>query len=113
MKEKRYGRPPKIIGKLSKVITLKLSEMDYANVQTQAENMNITPTEYARQMVISGYVRSPFSAEELSLMRKIAGIANNLNQYVKHLNSGELHHKLNVQAMIIQLKTILNDRTKS
>ena len=106
------GRPPKVIGKLTHSINLKLSEMDYVNILTQAEKLGITPTEYARQMVVRGCVKLPFSEEQMKLFRSIAGIANNLNQYVKHLNSGEIHHKLNVQTLIIYLKHLLDDSKK-
>ncbi|MFR9651459.1 MAG: plasmid mobilization relaxosome protein MobC [Rikenellaceae bacterium] len=61
------------------------------------------------KLVVSGKVVSPFSAEELQLLRDLAGEANNLNQIAKHLNSGEMQHKLTACAVIIKLKMILDD----
>jgi len=113
MSKTKVGRPPKIIGKLTRSINLKLSEMDYVIIQNNAEKVNITPTSYARQMVVCGYVKSPLTNEELSLMRKIAGAINNLNQFMKHLNSGESHYKINVFGIIMHLKSVLNDCKKS
>ncbi len=86
--------------------------MDYVELQTKAEKANTSPTAYARQMVLRGYVRAPLSAEQMALMRQIAGVANNLNQYVKHLNSGEKSFKLQVFAIAIRLKNILDDCKK-
>ncbi len=82
------GRPPKIIGKLTRSINLKLSEMDYVNLLTKAERLNITPTAYARQMVVNGYVRTPYTDEHLELLRKIGAVPLTEQQRIA-LDSGE------------------------
>ncbi|MFR9600708.1 MAG: plasmid mobilization relaxosome protein MobC [Rikenellaceae bacterium] len=112
IKKTKMGRPPKVIGKLTRSINLKLSEMDYVDLLIKAERLNLTPTAYARQLVVSGKVVSPFSGEELQLLRDLAGEANNLNQIAKHLNSGEMQYKLTACAVIIKLKKILDDSKK-
>ena len=109
---RKVGRPPKIIDKFSRSINLKLSEMDYVNVLAKAENINITATAYARKMVLQGYVKAPFSAEELGLLRHMAGVTNNLNQFVRHLNSGEMNYKLQVADIIMTIKRLLDDSKK-
>ncbi|MFR9527540.1 MAG: MobC family plasmid mobilization relaxosome protein [Rikenellaceae bacterium] len=111
-KRSKVGRPPKVIGKLTRSINLKLSEMDYVNLLTKAERLNLTPTVYARQMVVNGYVREPYTEEHLELLRKIAGEANNINQIAKHLNAGHGSYKLYALAMIEKLKKIIDDSKK-
>ncbi len=112
-RERLVGRPPKEIeDKLCKSINIKLTIDDYCNIIDRAERLNITPTAYARQLVVSGKVVSPFSAEELQILRALAGEANNLNQIAKHLNSGEMQYKLTACAVIIKLKKILDDSKK-
>ncbi|MFR9554227.1 MAG: MobC family plasmid mobilization relaxosome protein [Rikenellaceae bacterium] len=108
----KVGRPPKVIGKLTRSINLKLSDMDYVNLLTKAEKLNITPTAYARQMVVNGYVRAPYTNEHLELLRKIAGEANNINQIAKHLNAGQGSYKLYALAMVEKLKKIIDDSKK-
>ena len=110
---RKVGRPPKVIDKLTRSINLKLSEMDYANVLNSAEELDLSPTVYARQMVLNGYVKSPFTKEELGLMRQVAGAINNLNQYMRHLNSGEQTYKILVFSIVQTLKNMLNDWKKS
>ncbi|MFR9547064.1 MAG: plasmid mobilization relaxosome protein MobC [Rikenellaceae bacterium] len=112
-RERLVGRPPKEIeDKLCKSINIKLTIDDYCNLIDRSKKLNITPTAYARQLVVSGRVVSPFSGEELQLLRALAGEANNLNQIAKHLNSGEMQHKLTACAVIIKLKKILDDSKK-
>ena len=106
------GRPPKIFDKLSHCIKVKLTEIDYVKVMNKAENVGIKPAVYAREMVLNGYVKSPLTEEQMGLMRILAGIANNLNQFLRHLNAGEMKHKLAVMELIIDIKKIINDCKK-
>ncbi len=108
MKKKIVGRPLKFKDKLSHSINLKLSEVDFKRLQDKARKIRLTPTVYARQMVLKGCVKAPFSVEELGLIRKIAGEANNLNQIAKHLNSGFESHKIYACAVIKRLKELVD-----
>ncbi|MFR9547095.1 MAG: MobC family plasmid mobilization relaxosome protein [Rikenellaceae bacterium] len=111
-KTKNVGRPPKLRDKLTRSINLKLSEMDYVNILTKAEKLQLSPTAYARQMAVNGCVKAPFTAEHLDLMRKLAGEANNLNQIAKHLNEGQGSYKLYACGLIGKLKEIVDDSKK-
>ncbi|MFR9523287.1 MAG: plasmid mobilization relaxosome protein MobC [Rikenellaceae bacterium] len=108
----KVGRPPKVIGKLTHSINLKLSEMDYVNLQSKAERLKLTPTAYVRQMAMNGYVRAPYTEEELQILRDLSGEANNLNQVTKYLNGGNETFKLYACAIINRLKRILDDSKK-
>ncbi|MFR9545521.1 MAG: plasmid mobilization relaxosome protein MobC [Rikenellaceae bacterium] len=111
-KKTKMGRPPKVIGKLTRSINLKLSEMDYVNLQSKAEKLKLTPTAYARQMAMNGYVRAPYTEEELQILRDLSGEANNLNQVTKYLNGGNESFKWHACVIINRLKRILDDSKK-
>ena len=74
------GRPTKGKDKLSTSISLKLTEEDYKSVKKNVEGLRLTPTQYAREMTLKGQIKNRFSLEELDLMRKLLGVANNMNQ---------------------------------
>jgi predicted DNA binding CopG/RHH family protein len=77
------GRPLKEETKLTRSINLKLTEDDYALLKGKAEELGMKATQYAREMALKGRVKSRFTIEELTLMRKLSGMANNLNQITK------------------------------
>ena len=103
------GRPPKYYNKLTHSINLKLLEFDYQLLQLKAQETRTTPTQFARQMVLNGSVKSPFTEEQMGLMRTLAGIANNLNQIAKHLNEGLKSHKMQALVLIERIKKMMND----
>lgn len=86
-KKKKVGRPTKEKEKLSTSINLKLTEADFKKVNEKAEKLGMKATQYTREMTLKGGVKSHFTLEELDLMRKLAGMANNLNQLARKANS--------------------------
>ena len=108
---KRTGRPSKGENRLSIPINLKLIPKDYNSLKEKAEEMGLTPTQYAREMTINGGVKSRFTLEELDLMRKLAGMANNLNQIAKRVNRNEfLQVGLDLVILAGKIKELVNDR---
>lgn len=77
------GRPRKKKKKLSCSINLKLSEKDFNSVKEKAERLGMKATQYAPEMVLKGSVKLRYTLEDLNLIRKLSGMANNLNQLVK------------------------------
>lgn len=113
MKEKINGRPRKEVeDKLCCSINLKFKVEDYCAILDKADRLAITPTAYARAMVLKGAVKAPYTADELGLMRQLAGEANNLNQIAKHLNSGATSYKLSACAIINRMKKMIDDSKK-
>lgn len=86
-KNKKRGRPTKETAKLSTSINLKLTEEDLGKVKEKAEKFGMKATQYAREMTLKGGIKSRFTLEELELMRKLAGMSNNLNQITRKANS--------------------------
>ena len=73
--------------------------------------MGMTPTQYAREMTINGGVKSRFSLEELDLIRKLAGMTNNLNQVAKRINRNEfLQVGLDLVVLVSKIKELVDDR---
>ena len=107
----KMGRPIKEKGKLSTSINLKLTEEDYKSVKGKAERLGMRATQYAREMTLKGNVKNRFSMEELDLMRKLVGMANNLNQLAKKANQEGFENASKVAYMLIlELKNLLHDR---
>lgn len=105
------GRPKKKKEKLSCSINLKLSEQDFKSVKEKAEKLGMKATQYAREMVLKGSVKLRFSLEDLDLMRKLSGMANNLNQIARQANkSGLANTAMEVISITIKIKKLLDDR---
>ncbi|WP_329903104.1 plasmid mobilization protein [Porphyromonas pogonae] len=110
-KKKAKGRPPKADDKLTKSINLKLTATDYEIIQKKATKVELTITQYAREITLNGGVKSRFTVEELDLMRKLSGEANNLNQLAKRANQAGFTHVGNEIMVVLEwIKTLFNDR---
>ena len=108
---RKRGRPVKEKAKLSTSINLKLTEADFNRIREKAEKLGMKATQYVREMVLKGSVKSRFTLEELDLMRKLAGIANNLNQVAKKANqAGYIMEAIEIMKIMNQIKRMLNDR---
>lgn len=105
------GRPKKKKDKLNYSINLKLTEKDFNSVKDKAGKLGMKATKYAREMVLKGSVKLPFSLEDLDLMRKLAGMANNLNQIARQANkSGLSNTAMEVISITTRIKKLLDDR---
>lgn len=105
------GRPKKEKKKLSVSINLKLTEKDYNSIKEKAEKLGMRATQYAREMTLKGYVKSRFTLEELDLMRKLSGMANNMNQIAKKVNQeGFENASKATYLLMLKLKNLLYDR---
>ena len=68
-------------------------------------------TQYVREMALKGKVKSRFSIEELDLMRKLTGMANNLNQIARQANkSGFSVSAKEIISITAKIKKLLDDR---
>jgi Bacterial mobilisation protein (MobC). len=110
-KNKKRGRPAKETAKLSASINLKLTEADFKKVNEKAEKLGMKATQYAREMTLKGGVKSRFTLEELDLMRKLAGIANNMNQLARKANqAGYIKEAVEIMTATKLIKRLLDDR---
>lgn len=104
------GRPVKEKEKLTHSINLKLTESDFEIITEQAGKLGMKVTQYARQMTLKGKMKSRFTIEELDLLRKVAGVANNVNHLAKKANSaGFTRFSLEAVAVLRHIKSLLDD----
>lgn len=81
---KRVGRPVKQLGiKKSYSINIRMDTSLYYHLKSQALQANITMSEYARGILLRGHVKQRISKDELALLKKLIGMANNLNQLAR------------------------------
>lgn len=106
----KKGRPAKEKAKLSTSINLKLTEEDFKTVKAKAEKLGIKATQYAREMTLKGGIKSHFTIEELDLMRKLSGMANNLNQIARQANkAGFSKSALDIIIIAGEIKKMFDD----
>ncbi len=68
------------------------------------------PTVYVRELTLKVGIKSRFTLEKLDLMRKLSGMADNLNQTAKKANqAGFAKVGIEVVGIITQLKELLDD----
>jgi predicted DNA binding CopG/RHH family protein len=105
------GRPKKEKEKLSCSINLKLTAKDFDLIKEKAQELGMKASQYVREMVLNGKVKSRFTLEELDLMRKLSGMANNLNQIAKKANqAGFAKVGIEVVGVITLIKRLFDDR---
>jgi len=106
----KRGRPTKESAKLNRSINLKLTEGDIVTLRQKAASLGMTATQYVRQMALTGKIVDRYTHEQLDLRRKLAGMANNLNQIAKQANkSGFLEAGLDIIIVVEQLKKLFHD----
>lgn len=77
------GRPTKNLAEKRKYrLSLKLNTNEYLQLKSKAKNACKNRCDILRELILSGEVKQRISHEELDLIRKISGMANNLNQLV-------------------------------
>ncbi len=111
-KETTFGRAKRSQKeKLSCSINLKLTAKDFGLMKEKAAKLGMKATQYVREMVLKGTVNSRFTLEELDLMRKLSGMANNLNQIAKKANQGGFNHVGNEVLVVLEwIKAVFHDR---
>lgn len=84
-KQKLKGRSTVEIDDKKQIkITVKLSKKEYTNLIEKVNLSHIkTISEFVREAIFIGQIEERFSVEQLSCIRKIAGMANNLNQLAR------------------------------
>jgi hypothetical protein len=87
MKTKKGGRPRKgLAEKLRYRIAVKLCTEDYYRIKSVAKTAGISMTEFARKAIIGCKIVPRMTVELMSLIRQLAGMANNLNQLARKAN---------------------------
>ncbi len=89
----KVGRPRKKLGeKKSYRVSVKMSTEDYYTLRYKSRQAGITKSEFIRRSIESSIIKQRLSPELLDLVRKLCGIANNLNQIARKANAAGYTH---------------------
>ena len=88
-RNKSGGRPAKNrIDKQRRVVSTKLTELQYYAIRKRAGEAGVRISEYVRQAVISAEVIPRLNRQDADAIRKLVGEANNINQLAHRANAG-------------------------
>lgn len=88
-KRNKGGRPKKgATDKMTYRVAVKMAAADYFCLLTRAYEAGVSPSEYMRECFRNGYVKERLSKEHSDYVRKLCGMANNLNQLARRANAG-------------------------
>lgn len=91
-KRNKGGRPKKETAeRMDYRIGVKLTAADYFRLLTTAHKAGISPSGYMRECFRNGHVKERLSKEHSDHIRKLCGMANNLNQLARKANAGGFH----------------------
>ena len=84
IKDKLGGRPAKKrIEKQQRVVSTKLTELQFYAIRKRAGEAGLCVSEYVRQAVVSAEI-----TQDADAIRKLVGEANNINQLAHRANAG-------------------------
>lgn len=112
------GRPPKSrIDKQRRVVSTKLTELQYYAIRKRATDANIPLSDYIRQAVIRCEVIPRLSKQDAEIIRQLAGEANNINQLAHQANAGGfaliVQELIKLKIRIIEIIDRLSDDWKN
>lgn len=82
------GRPTKGADRKKKYrITVKLTTEDYYTLKGKAKSAGISMSEFVRKVLDKGNVIERLTIEQADFIRKLCGMANNLNQLTHRANA--------------------------
>lgn len=104
------GRPTKGAAEKKKYrITVKLTTEDYYTLKGKAKSAGVTMSEFVRKVLDKGNVIERLTVEQADFIRKLCGMANNLNQLAHRANADGFHVVAPFHKIIIgKIDEILN-----
>jgi hypothetical protein len=88
---RKGGRPKKgIAQRKSRMVSIRFSEPEYYAVKRRASLAGLTVSAYSHAAILDGKIVEPVKKEEMDLLRKLSGEANNLNQLAHRANSFQM-----------------------
>ena len=89
IKDKPGGRPvKKTLERQNRVVSTKLTKLQYYAVKRRAGEAGVKVSEYVRQAIITAEVVPRLNRQDADTIRKLAGEANNINQLAHRANAG-------------------------
>jgi len=82
------GRPTKsAIDKRTYRVNLKMNTEEYYTLRANATEAGVSVSDFIRILIVKGEIKQRLSPELLKLVRKLCGMANNLNQIAHKANT--------------------------
>ena len=81
-------------------------EQSYRKLLNKRRRTGMSLSTLVYELTINGYVKEPFTKEETSLLRSLAGMANNLNQLA---HEAHIHNVFEVEERVLQLANKINE----
>lgn len=104
------GRPIKsVTEKLKYRITVKMATEDYYLLKSKAKSAGVSSSEFIRGCITNGGVKERLSKEHSDLIRKLCGMANNLNQLARKANAeGYASVFIPCRTLMIEIDNLVN-----
>jgi len=92
VKDKRKGGRPKkkVSERKTRTINIRVSESEYYAIKHRASQAKLTVSAYSQAAILEGKIVEPMKKEDMELLRKLSGEANNLNQLAHQANSFQM-----------------------
>lgn len=109
-KRNKGGRPAKNAAeKLKYRITVKMATEDYYLLKSRAKSAGISPSEFVRSGIRNGEVKERLTKEHCDYIRKLCGMANNLNQLARKANAeGYASVFVPCRTLMIEIDNLVN-----
>ena len=103
------GRPKKeAADKLKYRLTVKMATSDYYTLKGKARSAGISGGEFLRECMRSSHVKERLTPEHTDYVRKLCGMANNLNQLTRLSHQTGFHRtQRTVTELLQKLKEII------
>lgn len=86
--QNKGGRPPKTSAqKKGYRVNIKMATEEYYSLKARALNAGVNISEYVRQCIKNSIVKQRLTPEIQDYIRKLCGMANNLNQIARKANA--------------------------
>lgn len=104
------GRPVKgATEKLKYRVTVKMATEDYYLLKSKAKSAGVSTSEFIRGCIVDGGVKERLSKEHGDLIRKLCGMANNLNQLARKANAeGYVSVFVPCRTLMIEIDNLVN-----
>lgn len=81
-------------------------EQSYKKLLNKRRRTGMSLSTLVYELAVNGYIKEPISKEEASLLRSLAGMANNLNQLA---HEAHIHHFSQMEERVQHLANEINE----
>ena len=100
---------PRKADKLKYRLTVKMATSDYYTLKGKARSAGISAGEFLRRCMKDGQVKERLTPEHTGYVRKLCGMANNLNQLAHKANAaGLVTVRMECRILVARIEELLN-----